>query len=314
MTALGVVTNRKKLDERLADDLRAMLTEVGFGGARWYEASKGSAAKQATEEAVADGADVVLAVGGDGTVRACADAVAGSDVALAVLPAGTANLFATALSLPKDAKSVLDAIMAGATRRIDLGNCDGMRFGVMAGSGFDAAIMGRVDDGPKERFGSLAYVWAGMREARNQEPTTVLVKVDGEAYYRGPATCVLVGNLGQLKGGVAVFPDASPTDGLLDVGVVTAGTLREWAEVAVRLLAHRPATSHNAHMTKGREIAVTWAPGGSSKEKSRADKTPFELDGGAKGTRRKLHYTCEPGALRLVIPVAANAAEANPVR
>ena len=159
-----------------------------------------------------------------------------------------------------------------------------------------------------------AYVWAGMREARNQEPTTVLVKVDGEAYYRGPATCVLVGNLGQLKGGVAAFPDASPTDGLLDVGVVTAGTLREWAEVAVRLLAHRPATSHNAHMTKGREIAVTWAPGGSSKEKSRADKTPFELDGGAKGTRRKLHYTCEPGALRLVIPVAANAAEANPVR
>jgi len=306
MTALGVVTNRKKIDERLADDLRARLTEVGFGGARWYEAKKGSAAQQATEKAVADGADVVLAVGGDGTVRACADALAGSEVALAVLPAGTANLFASALSLPKEPKAVLDAIMAGATRRIDLGNCCGMRFGVMAGSGFDAAIMGQVDDGPKERFGTLAYVWAGMREARKQEPTPVRVKVDGDDYYRGPATCVLVGNLGQLKGGVAAFPGASPTDGLLDVGVVTAGNLREWAEVAVRLVAHRPAKSHNAHMTKGHEIDVTWAPGGSSKEKRRADKTPFELDGGAKGTRRKLHFSCEPGALRLVVPADAN--------
>jgi YegS/Rv2252/BmrU family lipid kinase len=306
MTALGVVTNRKKVDERLVENLRGMLTEVGFGGARWYEAKKGSAAKGATQQAVADGADVILAVGGDGTVRACADALAGSDVALAVLPAGTANLFASALSLPKDAGAVLEAIMGGATRRLDLGNCDGMRFGVMSGSGYDAAIMERVDDGPKERFGTLAYVWAGVREARQQEPTTVRVTVDGEDFYRGPATCVLVGNLGELKAGVAAFPEASPTDGLLDVGVVTAGTLREWAEVAVRLVAHRPAKSRNAHMSKGRKIDVTWAPGGSAKEKKRADEIPFELDGGAKGAKRKLHYTCEPGALRLVIPSEAH--------
>jgi diacylglycerol kinase (ATP) len=301
MTALAVVTNRKKIDERTVETLQGALTEVGFGGARWYEAKKGSAAKQATEHAVADGADVVLAVGGDGTVRACAEALAGSEVALAVLPTGTANLFASALSLPRDAPSVLDAIMRGGTRRIDLGTCNGMRFGVMAGSGYDAAIMRAVDDGPKERFGTLAYVWAGMREARNQEPAAVRVEIDGEVYYRGPATCVLVGNLGDLKGGIAAFPDASPTDGLLDVGVVTAGSIREWAEVAIRLVAHRPAKSRNAHITKGREIDVTWAPGGTSKEKKRAGKTPFELDGGAKGTARKLHYTCEPGALRLVI-------------
>src|SRR5688572_25274812 len=100
MTSLAVVTNEKKIAPELRERLRNVLTDAGFGGAKWYEAPKGSAATPATEKALAEGADVVLAVGGDGTVRAVAHALAGTSASMAVLPAGTANLFASSLHLP----------------------------------------------------------------------------------------------------------------------------------------------------------------------------------------------------------------------
>ena len=302
MTQLAVVTNKKKLDPALRERVRAALADGGFGGARWYEAPKGSAATGATEQALADGADVILVVGGDGTVRAAAHAVAHTEARLAVFPAGTANLFASALALPTEPAAVVDTILHGAVRTLDLGRCNGMRFGVMAGSGFDAALMRTVDDGPKERFGSLAYVWAGARQVRRQTPQEVRVDVDGEAFFRGAAVCVLVGNVGELKAGVKVFPDALPDDGELEVGIVTASTFREWAGVAAKVAVRRQATSPNVHLSRGSKIDVTWAPGASAKTKKRASRTPFELDGGAKGTARRLKYRTEPGALHLLVP------------
>jgi diacylglycerol kinase family enzyme len=302
MTSVAVVTNKKKVTDDVRDALRNALVDAGFGGAKWYEAPKGSAATPATAGALDDGADAVLVVGGDGTVRACAHALAGTDVPLAVMPTGTANLFASALQLPTSAEGVVELIVAGATRQLDMGVCNGMRFNVMSGTGFDAALMEAVDDGPKERFGTWAYVWAGVREARRREPAMVKVCVDDRTVYRGPATGVLVGNLGRLKAGVFAFPDASPTDGMLDVGIMTAHSMRDWASVAGHLAIRRPQTSSHVHMDRGRRIDVTWAPKGTGKEKKRARKTPFELDGGAKGEARKLHYSCEPLALRLLAP------------
>jgi diacylglycerol kinase (ATP) len=305
MTSVAVVTNKKKVDDSVRVALRSALGDAGFGGARWYEAKSGSAATPATEEAMHDGADVVLAVGGDGTVRACSHAIAGTDAQLAVLPTGTANLFASAMALPSDPAEVVALMVAGTTRILDMGNCNDMRFNVMSGTGFDAALMAAVDDGPKERFGSLAYVWAGVREARKREPVDVKVRIDGETFYRGPCTCVLVGNLGKLKAGIFAFPDASPTDGLLDVGVLSASSLRDWASVAGHLAVHRPDTSPHVQMSRGERIDVTWAPGGSDKQKRRAGKIPFELDGGAKGTERRLTYRCEPHTLRVLVPTPA---------
>jgi diacylglycerol kinase (ATP) len=302
MTSVAVVTNKKKVTDDVRDAVRSALADAGFGGAKWYEAPKGSAATPATEEALKDGADVVLAVGGDGTVRACSHALAGTDATLAVMPSGTANLFASALGLPTDPAEVVDLVVGGTTRVLDMGRCNDLRFNVMSGTGFDAAMMEAVDDGPKDRFGTLAYVWAGVREARRREPCDVKVVVDGRAFYRGPSTGVLVGNLGKLKAGVFAFPDASPTDGKLDVGVLSAHSLKDWASVAGHVVTRRPQTSPHVQMTQGECIEVTWAPKGSDKQKKRAAKTPFELDGGAKGNTRKLQFVCEPHALRVLVP------------
>jgi diacylglycerol kinase (ATP) len=302
MTSLAIVHNEQKASPELLAELRGALEQAGFGGARWYGVAKGSRATRATKRALEEGADVVLAAGGDGTVRACAHALAGTGAALAVVPAGTANLFATALDLPSDPAEIAELLVAGDPAMLDLGSCNHQRFAVMAGTGYDAALMRAVDDGEKDRFGMSAYLWEGIREARRRRPLDVRVAVDGARWYNGPATCVLVGNLGKLKAGVVAFPDASPTDGVLEVGVLSAASLRDWARVAGRLVVRRPAASPFVHMARGARIDVVWAPKGTRAQKARGQRTPFELDGGAKGTARKLTFRCEPRALRVLVP------------
>ena len=116
---------------------------------------------------------------------------------------------------------------------------NGERFAVMAGAGFDADMIGGADGTLKNRFGRAAYIWTGaksMRKPRIQRP----IKVDGSAWYEGPASCVLAGNVGALFGGVEVFADAAPDDGRLDIAVITAEGLAQWARTVASTVAGRP--------------------------------------------------------------------------
>jgi diacylglycerol kinase (ATP) len=235
----------------------------------------------------------VLACGGDGTVRAAAEGVVGTKCALAVVPAGTANLFAGALDLPSDPAETVKLIDAGERRTIDTGTCNGMTFAVMAGTGFDAAMIDAADDA-KEHLGTVAYVRAGVKQARTREPFKARVTVDGELFFDGPATCVLVGNVGTLKGGVEAFPEASVTDGILDLAVLTAAGMREWAGVMVAALRHRQHLAAHAQMGKGHEIVVELD-----------GKHRFELDGGMKGLTKRLEVAVRPQSLVLCAPAPA---------
>jgi diacylglycerol kinase (ATP) len=290
MVALTVVAHERKLGRKRREKLQAALVEAGLGDVPWRGVGKARKAEQAAREAVADGAEVVLVCGGDGTVRAGAAGVVDTGAALAVLPAGTANLFATALELPSDPVEIVGAITAGTRRVIDTGVCNDQTFTVMAGTGFDAAMVDDADAG-KDRLGVAAYFRAAVGNARHRQPVPMTVTVDGETFFEGEATCVLVGNLGTLTGGLEAFPDASPTDGVLDVAVITATGLRDWAHVLWRMVRHQQHRSGHAHMTQGGEIAVDM------KGKHR-----MELDGGAKGTTDALHITVRPQSLRLCVP------------
>jgi diacylglycerol kinase family enzyme len=95
---------------------------------------------------------MVVATGGDGTVMACATALAGSEVPLAVLPLGTGNLVATNLDIPTD----LDRALACRRRRIDLGSVGDGRLVIAAGMGFDAAMLGDANHTLKARIGPFA--------------------------------------------------------------------------------------------------------------------------------------------------------------
>lgn len=294
MTYLAVITNSKKLAPGDRKRLRAAIEDAPFAKVEWFPIRKGSAAKDAAAKAVGSGADIVLACGGDGTVRAAAEALVGTDSALAVVPSGTANQFANAMSLPTDVKEILALLASGQTRTIDTGRCNGMTFLVMAGIGFDAALIDAADD-DKERLGMVAYLRAGAKEARQRRPFPAKIKIDDEKVFDGDASCVLVANIGTLKGFEA-FPDAVPTDGMLDAAVVTASGVRDWAGLMVSAIRHKQHLSGRADLFSGQVITVR------TPKKHR-----FELDGGVKGEAKKLEFEIVPNSLIVCAPSVAAA-------
>ncbi len=291
---IAVVVNSRKVDKSTMSALKAAIAEHELSKVAWYSIEHGSDGAKAAAKAVRRGAEVVIVCGGDGTVRAASEALSGTKSVLAVVPAGTANLFATGLKLPSDPADVIAAVVAGASIRLDNGTCNGQTFNVMAGSGFDAAMIADAEDG-KERWGTLAYVKSGIREARAREPFVATVRVDGDTLFEGEATCVLVANIGSLKAGVEAMPNASPVDGLLDVAVITANGAREWASLMVSALRHRQQSSSHALLSQGERISVKFD-----------EKHRFELDGGCKGMAKKLDFVVIRQALRVCVASPAS--------
>ena len=273
-------------------DLREALDHVG--GAKWSETSADDPGAGACRDAVEAGATTVIACGGDGTVRACLEALSGTDTALGIVPLGTGNLLATNLGLANELDAVPDAVR-GPLRRIDLGEVNGELFAVMAGSGFDALMIRDANPSVKRRFGSIAYVVAAIRHLPARLVTTSVV-VDGVQVWTGRTAMVLVGNCGMVTGGLQVFPDAQPDDGRLDVAVLAARTAREWASVLWRLVrgvAQRPELVHRA---TGRAVEVRTA-------KPR----PYQLDGEDRPPADELSFGIRPGALSVHTAVGDDA-------
>src|SRR6476661_8791995 len=163
MTTVAVVAHRKKTFGGGLEQLRRALADRGVDAPIWYEIDKSRKATKRAARAVADGAEVVFAWGGDGTVQRCVDVLAGTEATLAILPAGTANLLAHNLGVPIDLAEAVEVGLHGAERSIDVGVVNGEHFAVMAGTGFDALMIRDADRGLKDRVGRLAYVWTGAR-------------------------------------------------------------------------------------------------------------------------------------------------------
>ncbi len=290
MSKIAVVANTQKFIGKDVRRLRGSLAAAGFTDMRWYDVEKGSESKTAAAKAMKKGATTIVVCGGDGSVRAASEAMVGTDVALAVVPSGTANLFASGLELPTDIDDIVELIARGDRRSIDTGVCNGLTFNVMAGSGFDVAMLNDAEQS-KERLGTIAYVGAAVRETRNRKMFHTEVTVDDKNFYEGPASCVLLGNTGSLKGGIEAFPDASPIDGRLHVAVVTATGVREWAHLMLTAVLRKQQWSGSAEIADGTEITVKFDR-----------KRSFELDGGVKGKEKKLDFEIRPRSLVVCAP------------
>jgi diacylglycerol kinase (ATP) len=269
--------------------LRRALVEAGVEQPLWYEVPKAKKAPEQVERALDAGAELVFAWGGDGTVRRCLGVLAGTKIPLAVLPAGTANLFATNLGIPRDLEQAVRIGLHGQTRTIDVGRFGKERFAVMAGAGFDAAMIRDADD-LKERVGRVAYLWSGSHNLR-AKGFDAEVEVDGTDWYEGNATCILLGNLGDIFGGVEVFPDARPDDGLLELGVVTAQGLLEWTRTLTRTAVGDPNRSPFVRTTKAKSVKVKLDR-----------KVRYELDGGDRSKVRSFDVKVEAAALNVCVP------------
>ena len=271
-------------------ELREVLEHRGVDKLRWREVDKSRKAPKQIRKALEWGAELVFVWGGDGMAQRSIDALAGTGVPVALLPAGTANLLAGNLGIPKDIAEAVDIGLSGDRMALDIGRMNGEAFAVMAGAGFDARMIGDADGGLKDRFGRLAYIWTGMRNLR-ATPFHATITVDGSPWFTGKANCVLVGNVGRLFGGIEIFEGARPDDGLLEVGVVTADGAVETVRTMARVVVGSADRAANARTTKGASVRVKMR-----------EKVPYELDGGARKTTRKLRVDVEPGGAVVCVP------------
>jgi diacylglycerol kinase family enzyme len=214
------------------------LSKAGWPEPVWFETTPEDPGRGQATQAAADGAELVFACGGDGTVMACVTALAGSDVAMAVLPAGTGNLLASNLGLAGDAATGLEVALEGGRRRIDVGMIEGQCFAVMAGMGFDAQMLEGTSERAKKHLGWLAYVGGAVKHLRDR-PMRVRITLDGgDPMPRRPRT-VIVGNVGRLQGGVRLLSAAEPDDGKLDVAILSPNNLSHWAALSWAVLRRR---------------------------------------------------------------------------
>jgi YegS/Rv2252/BmrU family lipid kinase len=257
---------------------------------RWLETTRQDQGRGLARRAVEEGAELVMVAGGDGTVMACVTGLAGSGVPLAVLPGGTGNLLANNFDIPGDLDGALEVALRGERRRLDAGALGEDRFVIMCGIGFDAAMLRDADPELKARAGAVAYVVSGLRHLRRR-PTRFRLRLDARPPITRRGQGVLVGNLGRLQGGLPVMPDASPSDGQLDVAVLKTRTLPDWLALAVRILARRRRHEPQMEHFRARRVEV------------RCDRPqPVERDGEPAEPTRELVVEIVPGALTLCVP------------
>jgi diacylglycerol kinase (ATP) len=290
MTKVAVIAHAGKTFGGGLGELRQELERNGIDRPLWFEVPKSRKAPKRVRQALGEGAELILAWGGDGTVQRCIDVMAGSKAALGVLPAGTANLFASNLGIPQDIPEAVRIALYGASRKIDVGNMKGERFGVMAGAGLDARMIQDADGTLKDRLGRLAYVWTGVKNAR-ASTFHAQIEVDGSHWYEGEASLVLVGNLGEVFAGVEAFQDAKPDDGVLELGIVRADGLVEWARTVARAAVGSPGDSPFVQQTKARTVRAALDR-----------KVLYELDGGARDPVKRFKVEVEPAALVVKVP------------
>jgi YegS/Rv2252/BmrU family lipid kinase len=289
-----VAHSGKKLGGGL-EELRKALAARGYRKPIWYEVPKSKKAPSAVRKAVEDGATLVFVWGGDGMVQRCIDALAGSETAVAILPAGTGNLLASSLGIPRDVAKAVEIGLTGTRRHLDLGVVNGERFGAMAGTGFDRFIADTKGKA-KRRWGRLAYLGSGVKGMLAGR-LEMSVQLNDEVWFEGKASCLLIGNIGTITGGVPVFTDASPFDGQLDVGVVTARTAFQWLRVFSRVAEGRPDRSPLVKIEQATRIGV---------ELQR--KQAYELDGSTRAPVKRLDVHVEAGAVTVCVPGAVESA------
>jgi undecaprenyl-diphosphatase len=271
--------------------IEAHMARAGWAEPLWLGTTVDDPGAGMCAEAAEEKADLIIVCGGDGTVRVCAQALAGTDTPLALLPSGTGNLLARNLGIPLDDEDgALRIAVSGADRRIDVASVEDHKFVVMAGLGFDAAIMRDASEGLKRTIGWPAYVVSGARHLRGRGIRVRITLDDGQPFSRRVRTAV-VGNVGKLLGGIPLLPDAEPDDGVLDLVLLAPASIVGWARVAGRVMTRRGQVDRRVERFRAQHVLLeTGHP------------TPRQLDGDLIEDGRSMDIRIEPAALCVRVP------------
>lgn len=291
----------------------------------WFETTEEDPGGGQTKQALKQGADVVVAVGGDGTVRAVAEALSGTGTPMAILPLGTGNLLARNLDIPiADLEEALLIALEGRDRTIDVGrlrileadedaapdpeipgSLDGRAvtgsehiFLVISGLGFDAAMVADANTRLKAKMGWVAYFVAGIRHLHGQR-LEMKIELDDHEPLLVKGRTILMGNCGRLPGGLVLMPDAELDDGILDVAAIdTRGGIAGWAQLFGEVVMQGFGVSNDLPNKIGRidhtqcqKIRVTISDG-----------EQVQVDGDILGRAKSVESWVDAGALVVRVP------------
>ena len=316
---VAVIYNPVRIDvPRVRAAVEAAAARAGGVELLWLETTPEEGGQAQAREALARGATLVLAAGGDGTVRAVAEALRDRGATLGLLPSGTGNLLARNLGVPYANVEEAGAIaFDGDTRAIDLGVAtatreDGERtehtFLVMAGVGIDATMIANARPALKRRVGWLAYVDAGFRALPKAHKVRIRYRLDDEPERSARVSTILIANCGTLPGNMELIPDGAVDDGLLDVAILQPESVFGWLTI------WRKVTWENRVLRKsalGRRIIrftdrairtrLSYLRGADVRLRMEQPE-PFELDGDAFGDVVALDLAVDEGGLRVRVP------------
>lgn len=236
-------------------------------GVHCWDSLDRSACDRLVEQAVSQGAECVVAAGGDGTINSVVNAIQqlGADVRLGVIPLGTGNDLARTLAIPDDPESALSVAFSGPEQLIDLYVVEWAgtrRFGInVAAGGFSGQVDEVLSSELKATWGPMAYLVGAAQVVPNLEKYTTHIAIDDEAPQRIQALNIVVANGRTAAGGRPVAPAANPCDGMLDVVIVEHGTAAELAKVATQLVAGNYLDSPLVTQQRVRRIRVASKPG-----------------------------------------------------
>ena len=292
--AAVVINPVKSPDEQLKSNFFQLCADVGWDEPLWLETSEEDPGRGQAKEALEAGVDVVIAAGGDGTVRCVAEVLAGTDVAMGLVPLGTGNLLARNLGIDlADPISAARDVLEGTETKIDVikavvDHADHEQiFLVAAGLGYDASIMADTVDGLKDRVGWLAYVESGIRNLPGK-PVDARISIDGGKEIQRKVRSVMVGNCGKLMGGVEIFPGAVITDGIMDLLTLAPRGKFGWLAVIAGIFGRKSSANQSVQSLAGRTAEI-----------SLDQPQEFQLDGDHMGSATHLLVSVDPLALTL---------------
>lgn len=297
--AAVVINPMKSSGEDFKAAFHRLCETEGWAEPLWLETTAEDTGLGQARQALEAGVDVVIAAGGDGTVRCVAEVLAGTGTPMGLVPLGTGNLLARNIGVDiTDPVAASYDILNGSDVKVDVVRAsldhaeEQQLFLVMAGLGYDAAIMANTVDGLKDRVGWLAYVEAGIRHLPGK-PVKAKISVDGKHPVRRRLRSVMVGNCGKIMGGVEIFPDAKVDDGILDVVILAPIGRLGWLNVLAGVFGR-----------KGRKNQSVEYFTGKSAEIELDHEQEFQLDGDHLGKAKHLKVSVDHGALAVRMTAA----------
>jgi diacylglycerol kinase (ATP) len=265
----------------------------------------GDAATQA-RQAAEQGANIVAAYGGDGTVAEVASGLVDTGVPMAILPGGTANVMSVELGIPTDLTTACQvaADPASVVRPVDMGLVNGHHFILRVGVGFEAAMVEQADRELKNRLGVFAYLWSAVQNLSQPVISHYHLTIDGKAVETEGLTCLIAnsGNLGQA--GVNLIPTIDVCDGLLDVIVIQQASLRSLFDLLGSITGFRQVQSVDAIEAGGTQVQISqtlqyWQAREVTLEAEPAQTVQY--DGEVLG-HEPIHCQVLPGAVKVITP------------